>query len=126
MKTKKSVYILAFALLTLISCSNGLQESKKQKKNTFPSVDEKTYICLNKLNFNSARSVNPSASDYSVEDLTDIVLKGKKQGSDNEITFNDGTTWVEIMPLDGKITITGIPETSGEVNSGNKISVKNN
>ena len=112
MKTKKSVYILAFALLTLISCSNGLQESKKQKKNTVPSADQKTYICLNKLNFNSARSVNPSASDYSVEDLTDIVLKGKKQGSDNEITFNNPVNYDQLIdvliPFDseGKWTFT--------------------
>ncbi len=33
----------------------------------------------------------------------------------DEITFNDGTTWVEIMPLDGKITIESNTNTvSGE------------
>lgn len=40
---------------------------------------------------------------------------------DNELTFNDGTTWVEIMPLDGKITITGNQESSGEKFSGEKV-----
>lgn len=37
----------------------------------------------------------------------------------NELTFNDGTTWVEIMPLDGKITIeSNTPEISSGDNSG--------
>ena len=124
MKTKKSVYILAFALLTLISCSNGLKESKKQKKNTVPSTDGNTYISLSKLKFNSARSVNPTDKDYSVEDLTDIVLKGQQQGSDEIITFNNPVNYDSLIDVlipfssQGKWTFTLTANKNGIVYSG--------
>ena len=104
MKTRKSILIISTALLfTLFSCSNGLQESKKQKSNKSP--DGKTYIKLGDVDL--ARNIIPANDDYSVEDLTDIVLSGYPSSHPNEdCEYNDPVPYDKInnvlIPLDGR------------------------
>ena len=106
MKTRKSIFIITAALLfTLFSCSNGFQESNRQK--TTKSPDGKTYIKLGDIDIVSelGRNINPATGDYNVENLTDIVLKGYPgTHTADEIEFNEPATYAQIkdvlIPLD--------------------------
>ena len=104
MKTRKSVFFITFALLfTLFSCSNGFQNQKNFDENL--SKDGKTYITLGKLVLSSARNINPATGDYSVEDLTDIVLSGYPSSHpEEEFEYNDPVPYAQIkdilIPLD--------------------------
>ncbi len=106
MKTRKSIFIITAALLfTLFSCSNGFQESNRQKSNKSP--DGKTYIKLGDIDIVSelGRNINPVTGDYNVENLTDIVLKGYPgTNTEEEIEFNEPVTYAQIkdvlIPLD--------------------------
>ena len=105
MKTRKSIFFITFALLfTLFSCSNGFQNSKNFDETL--SKDGKTYITLGKLVLSSARNINPATDDYSVEDLTDIVLSGYPlTHPDENCEYNDPVPYAKIkdilIPLDG-------------------------
>ena len=117
------LFAAALSLLLICSCSDDFLNITKEK--SVPSADGKTYLSLNAQLSPESRSIAPKTSDYSVDQLKNLVLKGKLSSDTGaEVQLASASTYSTIngknIPVDpaGNWTFTLTAELNGVTFSG--------
>ncbi len=131
MKTIKTLLMITL-ILSLFSCANDISDNTENPSASTPSADGKTYIVVDLDSDSSSRTILPATSNTYKNKLTNITLKGKISGSDdNPVTLAHSDTYAKFsgrIPIaagewDFTITaeIDGVPFTASKtqtINSG--------